>query len=1265
MSGITDKRTHLQIKFIRNRFLRNYSYLLLLFLLLIVASFFTKTKRDEHAAAASFAKALQKYIGKSEKDFESISADTAFLAKITSGEEKQADAEKFKSKTQLLFIYKSVGGFNQLLAWNTQTILPADSIVNTDRQKGFVKLANGYYFFQKHAAGNMVLLGFSPVKWEYAISDNYLENSFTVRSEEGKNFDISYDPRLQKVTTTDGQFLFSLKPLSNGGPVHDNNITIILRLLAMVPLFLFIHLLASHLYFRRGLLFSSVFLACTVIVLRVISYFFPVPVLLRQFELFDPAVYGSDVVLRSLGDLLINAVLFFWVINFIKNHLRKRAEKISEIKGAYKWILTAIGVFVILFVTYTGGAIIRSMVADSQISFDVLNFFSLNIYSVIGFLVLCCIATGYYYFCRVIFFFLGRMFPGFMLPLFLAVVVAGLLLLSFRIGNLTGAFELYELLWLMLFLLLIKNDLEGFFSSGLIISRLVFWLFFFSASIAAVIITENGRKELRNRKHYAEMIAAKTEPGADVLLNTQLTEFRTEMLAGKFDLLTGENTSAAFRDSLVNNNLSRFTDKYRTEVLVYDSVESPLYNNDDVSYNSLNTIFNGQTRPTSVPGLYYFDAGYDKFSYITKRVVKNTKGTLLGYVFIIISPKEFTNHRLDPDVFSRGESNSIENSPQYAYAIYENGKMISGRNDYPFSARYHEKDFEGRQFSMGTKNNYSELWYNAGGNKYVLIVKENRVVIELITLFSYLFCSFLLLSAFSWVVSLLLRSRFNIRKIKNEINLSIRQQVHGTVIFFSVVSFIIIGISTILFFIGRYEKNNKETLNRAIRTMGDEFRESVTSEMVQGTIFQNNETTLPSPLEKITSRLSAAYGSELNVYSTSGDLKASSLPWPYVKGIVSLKMDPLAFYHLNKAGEVQYFQKEQIGHLSFASNYIPVTDNAGNDIAYLNIPYFTSQNKLKEEISDFLVTIINLNAFVFLIAGIVALIITNRITRSFSFISDKMKLINLGQHNEAIDWKRNDEIGALVKEYNRMLSKLDESAAILARNERESAWSEMARQVAHEIKNPLTPMRLSMQFLQQAIDNNSPDVKELSARLSKTMVEQIDHLSAIAGEFSRFANIENGKPERFDLNEALLSVKELYAADEKVSFDWKLLQQPVMIYADKTHINRILTNLILNGIQSVPAELHPHIRVEEELDNETVLVKITDNGSGISEDVQSRIFTPNFTTKSSGTGLGLAMCKRMAEQAGGDITYTTTMGEGTTFVVRIPLMLLGLGKKEE
>ena len=266
-----------------------------------------------------------------------------------------------------------------------------------------------------------------------------------------------------------------------------------------------------------------------------------------------------------------------------------------------------------------------------------------------------------------------------------------------------------------------------------------------------------------------------------------------------------------------------------------------------------------------------------------------------------------------------------------------------------------------------------------------------------------------------------------------------------------------------------------------------------------------------------------------------------------------------------------------------------------------------------------------------------------------------MKEVNLSKMNEAIEWNREDEIGELVKEYNKMVAKLDESATVLAKSEREGAWREMARQVAHEIKNPLTPMKLSIQYLQKAINNNQPNVKELSSNVANTLVEQIDHLSKIAADFSQFANIGNTNVEVFDLHDVIASLKELYHPQEKVDINWTPLKNKVMIRADKTQMNRLFTNLLTNAVESCNDSTSCHIEINEEQHNGSIRISVKDNGEGIAPEMQSRIFVPNFTTKSSGTGLGLAMCMSIVEQSHGKIWFETVQGKGTTFHVELPL----------
>ena len=580
---------------------------------------------------------------------------------------------------------------------------------------------------------------------------------------------------------------------------------------------------------------------------------------------------------------------------------------------------------------------------------------------------------------------------------------------------------------------------------------------------------------------------------------------------------------------------------------------------------------------------------------------------------------------------------------------------MSPSNRYPFPTSINEEDVPREEFEKRINDDYVELWYRAGKDKVVVMARKKDTTIETITLFSYIFCSFLFLVAIVQFISMMLKIMTNREKIKRLFQLNIRTQVHSTIIFISIFSFLIIGVSTISFFISRYERNNTDKLSRTMKIMVNEMQKELTALSTFDDVIKIHDSVNNRNLQALVNEVSEIHGVDVNIYDLDGNLRVSSEANTYNRGVLSKKMEPTAYYYLNRFRLVQHSQKEKMGKLSFWSIYAPVRDNEAKVDSYVNIPYFTSQSELNQEISNFLVTIINLNAFIFLVAGLIALFITNRITRSFSLISDKMKEVNLGKLNEEITWNRDDEIGELVTEYNKMVGKLENSATALAKSEREGAWREMARQVAHEIKNPLTPMKLSIQYLQKAIDNNLPNVKELSSNVAHTLVEQIDHLSKIAADFSQFANIGNTNVTRFDLHDVLGSLKDLYQADENISFNWQPVNKPVVVEADKTQMNRLFTNLFANAIEACQGNNVCRIEVTEEQHNGAIKISVKDNGEGIPPDMQSRIFVPNFTTKSSGTGLGLAMCKGIVEQAHGKIWFETRSGEGSAFHVELPL----------
>ncbi|MFL5788721.1 MAG: sensor histidine kinase, partial [Flavisolibacter sp.] len=831
------------------------------------------------------------------------------------------------------------------------------------------------------------------------------------------------------------------------------------------------------------------------------------------------------------------------------------------------------------------------------------------------------------------------------------IALVGLIFLSFRSGNTIVLFHLPVLLWLVIYTLLVSQ--EGFIINRfkVTIAGVLFWIFVFSISLAAIILQGNRENELRVRKGIAEKYDQITDPSNDRTLSIAITYLDNRYLLNNFQRFRNVNENRFIRDSILGENFTGYSNRYDTRIYVFDSTNRGINNDDPTTFPELNTIFTVQSKPTGIPDLYYHETSFDRFTYITRRVIKDSTKTI-GTFFIISTPKQYgSTDALYPELFRQVSRNDAENSPVYSFGIYNNKLLISSSTKYPFQINLTDDEIPKSEYETRENNGYDELWYKAGSKKIVVIAKKKDSLIESITLFSYLFCAFLFMVGFIQLMTILLRLASDWHSFNIYSELNIRSQIHGTVIFISVLSFLIIGAATISFFISRYNRNNIDKLSRTAGIMVKELQKRL----------EDNYSNEPSDsslynLQKLVNEVADIHNVDVNVYDPQGNLQVSSEEDVYKKGILSNKMHPLAYFHLNRLRQVQHVQEESLSSLSYLSIYSVVRDDQGIVRNYLNIPYFSSQIDLKQEISNFLVTIINLNAFIFLIAGVIALFITNKITQSFSVIGDKMKEITLGRTNEEIVWNRKDEIGELVKQYNKMVHQLEQSAEALAKSEREGAWREMARQVAHEIKNPLTPMKLSMQYLQKAINSDQTNIKELTANVSNTLIEQIDHLSKIAADFSQFANISNKKIELVDLHQVMRTLVNLYNSNPKVDITWNRVPGSIILKADKTHMNRLFTNLLANAVEACGTTMKSRIIINEERRDGTIIISIRDNGEGIPVEMHSKIFTPNFTTKTSGTGLGLAMCKSIAEQAHGTIWFETEEGMGTTFYVQLPII---------
>ena len=383
---------------------------------------------------------------------------------------------------------------------------------------------------------------------------------------------------------------------------------------------------------------------------------------------------------------------------------------------------------------------------------------------------------------------------------------------------------------------------------------------------------------------------------------------------------------------------------------------------------------------------------------------------------------------------------------------------------------------------------------------------------------------------------------------------------------------------------------------------------------------------------------------DINLYSMEGNLLISSTPQLHEINIVPDRIPHVLMRQLRE-GEEQVIVKQQTDSISYLSTYSYIHNSAGKPISIVNLPYFDVDDYHREDLRDFLIRLSQIYFILFLTATLLAYLLSNYITSSLNTIAERIKRIRFSESNPRLDWSYEDEIGTLVAEYNRMLEALEESARKLAKKERESAWKEMARQVAHEIKNPLTPMRLNVQYLSNQLKTDEP---EKLKNFRDSMLEQIDILSNIATAFSQFANMPEMKFKSFRILDVVERVSRLYQG-RNIVYE---CDEELELTADKEQLVRALNNLVNNALQAMPEGREEKIEINAYRENRQTVISVRDYGSGIPEEMQAKIFEPRFTTKSSGMGLGLAMVKNIVDGFGGSIDFESIDGEGTIFYLR-------------
>lgn len=1099
-----------------------------------------------------------------------------------------------------------------------------------------IKIRNGWYEFIKqknNVSGDYTLIALIAVKPEYDFENRYLNNNFSSWLQLPENSKLvtpinflphavksKYGPPLFEVYRADG--LYKSKPI-NG---YASFFAVLAFILFLWSIYLFLKSIISN---EIGFLISS---AGICFLIRTGMIFFKIPNVFYNTRLYDTKLFAdaSSFYFSYLGDVLINSAILF-LLSFLVYKIDFKIKTEQKLKNI---IATFIVIALIVVFSIQIRLIIYSLVNNSTISYNINELFSFSAYSLVGLLSVGLLIFAFYLLLEKLIITLLQLnfLTPFITLLSSVLILCVVALCYFKQSGFVEYFWPILLVLISYFLRKFKAS-YNFINVGLIVL------------VTTFIVSSLFRKyEQVNKRQTYEAISLGLTDRQDVIAENEFNKISASIkkdaqLKNLLSLLP--LSSEQIEQSLRQRNFTGYFERYEIIMSLFKNDCTPVFVH-------LNPVFLNEDYfkqqiekdgfQTICDDLYFIDKEKKSIRYIAKidieDVNKNPDKTF--HLYLQLEPKLAVNLGAFPDLLlDKSLENNLE-SKQLSYAVYESGKLLNTFGEYQYPLFINNNSFK-----TSTNDGYEHFLYTPKKNVSIVITDKEFGLWGRFTSNSYLFIFFSVLVLCSvWFNSIIIKRSPRFSSLNNRIQFILVSIV--------VLSLAGVVVGTIWVVNTQFElKNEKELILKS---------QSVLRELQQNIGLQDAlETTYRDATSFRLKRLSQVFSTDISVFNKKGFLYATSQPAIYEQGLVSKFMNPIAFMNFAKDIRANYTQKENIGSLKYLSAYIPFYSKSDKLLGYINLPYFSRQKDLEKELTAYLTTLINIYTILFAITTLTALLVSNLLTKPLRIIKQQISNIQFGKFNEALQWKSNDEIGNLVAEYNNMLVKLEKSSELLAQSERESAWREMAKQVAHEIKNPLTPMKLNIQHLQRVVETHPEDINERVKKVSQILIEQIDTLSHIATEFSNFAKLPNANLEEVNLHDVLQNVTHLFQQNTECEITLNA-SQSLIVMADKEQCLRIFTNLLKNAEQSIPEDRKGKITIDAYLEGDVVIIKVKDNGSGIADEVKPKLFTPNFTTKTTGTGLGLAMVKNSVVSFNGTISFETKINEGTTFTIKFPVI---------
>jgi len=1125
---------------------------------------------------------------------------------------------------------------DELIYWSDRSLAFYDDVSGFQKTEGFIQLPNGYYLSRQTRVNDYQLIGLHLIKNKYQYENKYLSNSFFKDYDLPDEFEIGEtesDTRYA-VYNSQNQYLFSIEP--RGSYLCTT------RQLYLPGMLYFFGLLILLFYFRREFVeteapftFKIFSLAVALILVYWLHLIFHIPKVFFLLRFFSPSVFALNSWLPSLGDFFLLALFFlFWLFHFGK-HLdvdRLQKDSLLPVKAIALLLLLFSGSTYLLIHFFT-----RELIFNSTISFSLNRIIEISVQSVLAIFSVGMLLLAVFILTIKIIDNIRNAFGLGHITLLALLVALFLAFVQFISGKRIAVEPLVLfVIATLLATLFSKNYLQRFTLSYLII-------FISAASVYSLVVfySTTAEKQRDEQKLMAVTLVAERDPAAEVFLAEIQKSIQKDSVIPRLLIDEADEMVLSYIEETYFNSYFRQYDVRFFKCSGADSLYIEMDKRMAPCFEFFDDMIQAQGVKISGTSFYFMDNMNGRISY-TGRLHYPLSSEEKGVsIFIELNSELLFEGIGFPELLIDKSMAKPENYKRFSYAKYYGGELTDQHGDYNYNFYVHSYLSSGQEFEYNRWDGMEHLIYHTREDNYVIVSRELYTFIDYLISFPYLFVFY-----FLSVLLLLVIGNQSIRR--RSVKIDLKFKIQAAIISIVFVSLLVVAMATIWYNVREYKEKHRNDLNEKLVSIAEEI------DMRLEDVEEWNPEIIDW-LNRELVKLSNIFRTDINIYGTDGHMIASSRPEIFFRGLISDRMNARAYNEIFNNFQLSWFQPEEIGKLSYLSAYKPVINNSGGYLGVINLPYFIKQDKYSQELSTIVVAFINLYVLLFLASIIVAIFIANQITRPLVLMQENLRKIELGKRNEPINYSRNDEIGSLVKEYNKKVDELAVSAELLARSERESAWREMAKQIAHEIKNPLTPMKLNIQHLQR-FKGKGKDYEKYIERVTSTLIEQIDNLSNIATEFSNFAKIPTARNQVFKLAEQIQKVIGLFESHQQVTLEFNANGlEYVEVNADRDQLSRAIINLIKNGIQSVPDDRQGKIEINLQRRDHMAVIAITDNGEGISEELRDKLFSPSFTTKSSGMGLGLAIVKNIVENFSGHVWFETFTGEGSTFYIEIPI----------